>query len=177
MACCHKCGARLTRRRDGRRKCKRCGFSPNGSHPSRSGTLIMNEILTIHIERSEGGMFFTTCDQHRGLIIGENTLAGAIASVMPVLRDLLAAGLPHPNPRAFDGIDVNAEPDPTRAEPDLMRALAQLFTALYRGDVRLWTESAAEAGLTEPIEYGVWTVNPTERGRAALALVEKPPTP
>ncbi len=37
MASCQKCGARVTRRRDRRLKCKRCGFQPTGVHLSRSG--------------------------------------------------------------------------------------------------------------------------------------------
>lgn len=38
MADCHKCGSRIHKRRDGKRKCRHCGFSPGGvSFLSRSG--------------------------------------------------------------------------------------------------------------------------------------------
>lgn len=94
----------------------------------------MTDILSIHIERSEGGMFFVTCDQHRGLLTGEHTLAGALASVIPALRDLLAAGPPHPDPHAFDGIDVNAEPTEDASDETVVERVARAICAAYGDD-------------------------------------------
>jgi len=37
MASCHRCGARLKRREDGRRKCRGCGFAPGAKGLDRSG--------------------------------------------------------------------------------------------------------------------------------------------
>lgn len=37
MAACNKCGSVLKRRKDGRRKCKHCGFAPNNKNLDRNG--------------------------------------------------------------------------------------------------------------------------------------------
>lgn len=62
--------------------------------------------LTVNVQRSPSGAYFVTCPQHRGLITVEQSLSAALASVVPALQDLLSVGPPHPDPKAFDGIDV-----------------------------------------------------------------------
>lgn len=45
MADCHKCGAgKLRKQRDGRRKCKRCGFLPGRKLLDRSGENFLGSV-------------------------------------------------------------------------------------------------------------------------------------
>ena len=63
-------------------------------------------VLNLTIERGAGGWFYVTCEQHRGVLICRPTLSAALASVVPALQDLLAAGPSHPDPHAFDGVTI-----------------------------------------------------------------------
>ena len=66
-------------------------------------------ILTFHVERSPTtGYFFATCDQHTGLLVVEKTLAEVLAKVTPALHDLLSVGPAHPDPAAFEGVDLSS---------------------------------------------------------------------
>lgn len=92
---------------------------------------------------ASSGSFFATCDQHKGLLIVESTLTQALAAIMPALRDLLSVGPPHPDPHAFDGIDVSDEAAASEA-PDSTMALASLDTCLIMIAGQCGTPDAAE---------------------------------
>lgn len=84
------------------------------------------EVLTIHVQRGVHA-FYVTCDQHRGLLTGEKSLGEALAAVVPALRDLLSVGPPHPDPHAFDGIDLGAPPSRDADLDTVLRTLAQAY--------------------------------------------------
>lgn len=76
MAACHKCGkGKIKKRKDGYKKCRRCGYLPNGQNLSRDGkkggernilTLdeklyliqINNVRVEVHVPTPEGGYAF-----------------------------------------------------------------------------------------------------------------------
>lgn len=90
----------------------------------------VREVLTVRIMRGEANAYYATCDQHRGLLTCEQTISDALASVAPALRELLAAGPPHPDPKAFDGLALgNPPPDVvpfTREKDELLRDLTNM---------------------------------------------------
>ncbi len=104
------------------------------------------DVLTVHVQRGETGIYFVTCDQHRGLLGAGRTLAGALARVAPSLRDLLDAGPPHPDPHAFDGVDLSDVPDwHDRADPTRCHAASQ------RSDGECWWRHCPAKGGTCPL--------------------------
>ena len=64
---------------------------------------------------------------------------------------------------------LSSPPPGPAVDPTL--ALARLFAAFVKGSTE-WIPIAVEAGLVFPLEYGVWILEPTDLGRAALALAE-----
>jgi len=67
-------------------------------------------ILTFRVERSPTtGYFLATCDQHTGHLVVDKTLAEVLAKVTPALHDLLSVGPAHPDPTAFEGVDLSSQ--------------------------------------------------------------------
>jgi hypothetical protein len=66
--------------------------------------------------------------------------------------------------------------EPSRApDRELLLALARFFASSFLNTRKSWTNTGAETGLVQPVEYGVWEVKPTEMGRRAIALVKETP--
>lgn len=64
-------------------------------------------VLTLRIALGSTQSFYVTCDQHKGLLTCERSLSASLASVVPALQELLAAGPAHPDPHAFDGVEIS----------------------------------------------------------------------
>lgn len=75
-----------------------------------AGRKLPRLVLTLHIELGEANYCFITCDQHRGLLLAESTIAQGLSKVVPALRELLSVGPSHPDPKAFDGINEIVKP-------------------------------------------------------------------